>query len=96
VTYQLIQVPPADAHITPVVIHALTEVLDVGSTRGVLVRLGSGVALPKSVVHGLGVGGSGLLRLSGGAGAAGEHTTDGVADRGTDCDTTIEGIDLLA
>lgn len=70
------------------VIHALTEALDIGSTRGVLVGLGSGVALPKSAVHGLGIDGSGLLRLSRGAGAA-EHTTDGVADGGTDCDTTV-------
>lgn len=89
-TYQLIQVPSANAHITPVVIHALAEVANVSRTGRVLVGGVGGVALPQAAVHGLGVCRGGLLRLSRSARASGEETTDGVADRGTDCDTTVE------
>ena len=89
-TYQLIQVPPADTHVTLVVVHALAEVLDISPTGGVLIGVVGCAALPQSVVHGLGVGRrSGLLRLSRGTGASAEKATDGVSDGGTDSDTTV-------
>lgn len=69
-----------------VLVHAVAEITDVVGASRVLVLLLVGAALPQTVVHGL--GGSGLLRLSGGTGATtGEETTDGVADGGTDSDT---------
>lgn len=87
-TYQLVQVPTADADVALVLIHALAEVADVVRAGGVLVLLLVGTALPQTVVHGLGVGGSLLLGLSGGTGTtAAEKTANGVADGGADCNT---------
>lgn len=89
-TYQLIQVPSANTHVTLMVIHALAEVLDIGPTGGVLIGVVGCAALPQSVVHGLGVSrGSGLLRLSRSTGPSAEKATDGMSDRGTNCDTTV-------
>lgn len=69
----------------------MAEVAHISLASGVLPRLVGGVALPQTVVHGLGLGRSLLLGLGGSGGAtAAEETADGVADRGTDCDTTIE------
>lgn len=90
-TYQLIQVPSADAHVTLVLIHTLAEVADISLTGGVLPSSVGGIALVQTVVHGLALGRSLLLGLSGGARATtAEHATDSVADGGTDSDTTKE------
>lgn len=89
-TYQLIHIPSANTHVTLVVIHALAEVADIGLTGGVLPGAVGCAALPQSVVHGLGVGRSGLLRLSGSIGPSAKKTTDSMSDGGTDCDTTVE------
>lgn len=97
-TNQLIQIPPANSQITPVVIHALPEVAHVGLARGRLPRAVGRAALPQRAVHGLRLGGGlgCLLGFSGGAGAAAaEEAADGVADGGADCDTTVSFVSFF-
>lgn len=89
-TYQLVKVPSANGHVTLVVIHALAEVADVSFAGGSLPGAVRCAALPETVVHRLGLCRRGLLGLGRSAGAAaGEKTTYGVADGGTDCYTTV-------
>lgn len=90
-TYQLIQVPSTNAHVTLLVIHALAEASNVILTRSVVLPGVVGrVGLPQSAVHGLGVRGSGLLLgLSRSTGASTEETTDGMSDGRTDSHTTV-------
>lgn len=92
ITYQLVHVPTTDADVAVVLIHAVAEVTNISLTGGVLPGLVGGAALPETAVHTLRLGrGSSLLGLSGGAGATtAEEATDGVADGGTDCDTTTD------
>ncbi len=89
-TYQLVKVPSANGHVTLVVIHALAEVADVSFAGGSLPGAVRCAALPEAVVHGLGLCRGGLLVLGRSARAAArEKPTDGVADGGTDCYTTV-------
>ena len=88
-TYQLVKVPTANTQVTLVLIHASAEVADINLTGRVLVRGLGSVALVKTVVHSLGLNRGGLLGLSGGAGATAEEATDGMADGGTDSNTTV-------
>lgn len=89
----MIQIPPANSQITPVIIHALPEVAHVRLARRSLPRAVGRAALPQRAVHGLRLGGrlGRLLGLSGGAGAAtaAEEAADGVADGGADCYATV-------
>jgi hypothetical protein len=88
-TYQLVQVPSTDGHVALVLIQALAEVLHVGRAGRVLPGRGA-VALVEAAFHGLSLGSSSLLGFGGGArGATAEEAADGVADGGTNCDTTI-------
>lgn len=85
VTYQLLQIPPADLHVAAVLVHAL------GELRSRALAVARGVPLVVVLLGGCGLG---LRRGSGLGGAAGEEAADGVADGGTDCDTT--GTEALA
>lgn len=88
-TYQLVEIPPANGHVTLLLIHAPAEVVDI-VCAGRLFPGGVGcIALPQAVVHGLALGRRGLLGLGGSAGAAAKETTDSVTDRRTDCYTTV-------
>jgi hypothetical protein len=81
-SYQLLQVPRASLHVALVLIQALCELLrvDLAAPR-------SPVALLSRTLR---QGHLGLLGLRwGSGGAATEETADGVADRGTDCYTTV-------
>lgn len=90
-SYQLVQVPSTDGQVALVVIHALAEVLHIRLAGRVLPGV---AALVQVVVHRLGLGSRSLLGLGrGAAGATGEEAADGVADGGTNCNTTA---DLLA
>lgn len=92
-TYQLVHVPTTDADVAIVLIHAVAEVTNVGLTGRVLPGLVGSTALPETAVHTLRLGRRSLLGLSGSAGATtAEEATDGVADRGADCDTTINQV----
>jgi hypothetical protein len=93
---QLIQIPATDAHIPLILIHTAREILDVRRAGLVLrsaitARSGLVLAVVEIVVHGLRVGVRGVL-LGGlflGGGAAAEEAADGVADRGSYCDTAV-------
>lgn len=74
---QLLQVPPADLHVSAVVVHALGE-------AG---RRGGAVVAPLALLLRLDVGLLGLL--DGGGRAAAEEAADGVADRGAYRYTTM-------
>lgn len=88
-TYQLVQVPPTDAHVTLILIHTVTEVTNVGFTSRGFPGLVGSVALPEPIVHSLGLRGSGLLGLSRSARATtAKKPSDSMADGRTDCDTT--------
>lgn len=65
-SYQLVQIPSANAHVTLVLIHALTEVADISLTGGVLPRAVGSAALVQAGVHGLVLGRSLLGGLGGG------------------------------
>lgn len=93
-TYQLIHIPPANGHVALVIIHALSERPNIVLARRRLSpAAGGAVALVETVVHLLGGGGWGcLLRLSWGAGATAEETTEGMADGRADGDTAGCGI----
>jgi len=82
-TYQLLKIPPADLHVSAVVVHALRE----GLCRGLA------VVAPAGVVACLLGGDGGLGRGEGlsGGGTAGEEAADCVADGGSDCDTAVGG-----
>lgn len=89
-TYQLVKVPSANGHVALVVIHALAEVADVSFAGRGLPGAVRCAALPETVVHRLGFCRGRLLGLGRSAGAAaGEKTTDSVADGGTNCYTTV-------
>lgn len=77
---ELLEVPVADLHVAVVLVHALSEGL--GST---------GAVVGLVVVPGLFLGSGSSLdgrRSSGLGGATAEETTDGMADGGTDSNTT--------
>lgn len=82
---QLIQVPPANAHIAVLFIHALPEALDVVLACGGRLLLGVGVL---TVIVGSGCL---LLLLLGRSlgGATAEEAADGVTDGGAYRDTTV-------
>lgn len=81
---ELVKVPSADVQRALVLVHALAEVVDVRGTCALLLALvAAGVVC--ALLEGRG------LRLGGRrAGATTEEATDGVADRGTDCNTAGE------
>jgi hypothetical protein len=85
---ELVQVPSADGQAALVVVHALAEVVDVGSARAGRGHLGSLRHLGCVLV---GLGELGVLGrgVRGGRRAAAEPAADGVANRRTDCDTAV-------
>jgi hypothetical protein len=85
---ELIQVPPADSKTTLVLIHALSEVVDVGraGTRRLLHLRRGGVLVLAGEFRRLG------RRFGGSRGAAAEPAADGVADGGSYCDTAGGGV----
>jgi len=97
---QLLQVPATDVHVSTVLLHTLRKGLDVTCTRArCAIPLAGRLRVVQTGVHrlaGLRVGVDWLLvlrllllcRSSGGAAA--KESADGVADGGTDCDTTVE------
>ena len=80
---QLIQVPSANRQATLVLVHAGAELLDVSRARARRLHLcGALVLLCEFGVLGRSLGGCGGR-------AAAEEAADGVADGGSDCDTTV-------
>ena len=73
---ELLQIPSTDLHVTAVLVHAAGELLRGVGAVPVLLLLLSGLRL-------------GLHLLDGGAGAAAEEATDGVANAGAYRDTTV-------
>lgn len=84
-SYQLLQVPSTNLHITLVFIQACRELLGIHFTT----PRAPSVVLVAFVVALAGEGVVGLLLLSWGAGSATEHSSDCVADGGADCYTAV-------
>lgn len=82
-TYQLLEIPPANLHVAAVLIQALGELLGCAGTvvaPGAVVGLGRRLRLRR------------LRRLGRGAAAAEESAqavANDMADRGADCNTTV-------
>jgi hypothetical protein len=87
---ELVKVPAADGEVALVLVHAAPEVGDVlcANAGGLVLGVHGGLAV-------LVLGERLVGRRSGCAGAAAEPTTNGVANGGTDCDTTV-GREVLA
>jgi len=80
---ELFHVPPADVHVTPVLVHAGCEVANVhlARTGTLLLHLLPVISLSRHLL---------LLCFRRGTAATAKEAADGVADGGTDCDTTVE------
>ncbi len=87
VTYQLIQIPPADGHVAALLVHALGELL----------RCALAVVAPALLLSCLAVVlGRDAVVGRGGGRAAAEEAADGVADGGADGNTAIVPLALAA
>ena len=94
---QLLQIPATDRHIALVLIHAAREALHVRGTRTLaLLRLRRArltIIIPL-IRRWLRVGILGRLLLLSSTTTAAEPAADGVSDRGTDCDSSVQRIHI--
>ena len=88
---QLLKIPPTNRHIAPVLVHTVRETLQINRTWLARLCARGRISVVRTRLCEIILSYSGRLRLllCCGAGTAAEEPTDGVADRGADCDTTI-------